>query len=419
MTTPLYALFDCNSFYASCERVFRPDLRHQPIVVLSNNDGCVIARCDQAKQWVKMGTPYHQVRQLLAEKNVQVFSSNYALYANLSDRVMAILQQQLPQVEVYSIDEAFAQFQPGDQPDHLCRQAQQRILQYTGLPTGVGIGPTKTLAKLANYAAKRWSRQTGGLVYLSDKKQWHALMQRTPTHEIWGIGRRLSHHLAQLGIHTAAELAQANSAFIRRRFNVTVQQTVLELRGTPCFGLETQPEPRQEIRSSRMFGHPQKSLGNVQAALATYTEQACVRMRAQRSVCSLIRVRLSPKNRHQPSPLYSCALPYATDHTGTILRTALQALEKIWRAQQYYIKVSIYLGGLIPKGQHHTDLFQAAEQQLHEPLTQVMDSINKRWGQGTIHHAMAHYQAPWAMRQEFLSPRYTTRADELWTVWCR
>lgn len=419
MSHSLYALFDCNSFYASCERVFRPDLRHQPIVVLSNNDGCVIARCRQAGQWVKMGAPYHEVRHLLRKQQVHVFSSNYALYANFSDRVMRILQDHLPQVEVYSIDEAFARLQVSDDPDALCRRAQRRIAQYTGLPTGVGIGPTKTLAKLANYAAKRWAHRTRGLVYLQHKKQWQALKRITPVQEVWGIGPRLSAHLARLNIHTAADLASADAEFMRRRFSVTVQKTVIELRGQACFELTTQPAPRQEIRSSRMFGHAQSDLQAVRQALATYSEQACVRMRAQNSVCAFVRVSLTPRTATDPRPQYTCALPYATDHTPTILKEALKALDYIWQPGQAYKKVSVFLGGLQPKSQASLDLFSAAQQQLQEPLTHTLDQINQRWGQGTIHSGLANYHAPWSMRQRYLSPRYTTRVEDLWTVFCR
>lgn len=415
---PLYALFDCNSFYANCERLFRPDLRHRPIVVLSNNDGCVIARCRQARQWVKMGAPYHSVRHILKKHRVAVFSSNYALYANLSDRVMRTLQNSLPQVEVYSIDEAFAQLQISDDPQSLCRHAQQLVLQATGLPTGVGIGPTKTLAKLANYAAKRWAQETQGLVYLQRPQQWQALMQKTPVQEVWGIGSRLSQQLAQLGIHTAADLARTDAELIRRRFNVTVQKTVLELRGTPCLHLDTQPEPRQEIRSSRMFGRPQNDLAALKSALATYTELACTRMRAQNSICSFIRVSLTPREHHAPRQHYSCALPHATDHTASILASATHALKQIWQPQRFYKKVSIHLGGLIPKNQANLDLFQAAQTQLQEPLTRAIDQINQRWGQGTIHSGLASYNAPWSMRRRYLSPRYTTSIDEIWTVFC-
>ncbi len=415
----LYALFDCNSFYANCERLFRPDLRHRPIVVLSNNDGCVIARCRRARQWVQMGALYHEVRPLLKRQGVAVFSSNYALYANLSDRVMRTLQDSLPQVEVYSIDEAFAQLHCSDDPTALCRQAQQRVLQATGLPTGVGIGPTKTLAKLANYAAKRWAQQTDGLVYLRRPQQWQSLMQRTPVAEVWGVGRRLADHLAALDIHTAADLARADAEFIRRRFNVTLQKTVLELRGTPCLHLETQPTAREEIRSSRMFGRPQNDLAALQSALATYTEQACTRMRAQKSICNFIRVSLTPRAHQAPRQHYSCALPHATDHTASILTTALQALKQIWRPNHFYKKVSIHLGGLIPKDHANLDLFQAAHYQCQEPLTRTLDHINQRWGQGTIHSGLANYKAAWAMRRQHLSPRYTTSIDELWTVFCR
>lgn len=417
-TGPLYALFDCNSFYANCERLFRPDLRRRPIVVLSNNDGCVIARCDQAHQWVKMGALYHQVRAHLKQHNVAVFSSNYALYANLSDRVMRTLQDCLPQIQIYSIDEAFARLHSDDAPETLCRQAQQQVLQATGLPTGVGIGPTKTLAKLANYAAKRWAQQSGGLVYLRHPQQWQSLMQHTPVQEVWGIGNRLAQHLATLGIHTAADLARADADFIRRRFNVTVQKTVLELRGTPCLHWDTQPTAREEIRSSRMFGRPQNNLAALQSALATYTEQACTRMRAQHSVCNFIRVSLTPREHHASRLHYSCALPHATDHTASILTVARRSLKHIWQPQHFYKKVSIHLGGLIPKDQANLDLFQAARSQVQEPLTRTIDQINQRWGRGTIHSGQASYKAPWSMRRRYLSPRYTTSIDEIWTVFC-
>lgn len=366
-----------------------------------------------------MGAPYHEVRHLLAQHNVRIFSSNYALYANFSDRVMRILQCSLPQIEVYSIDEAFALLAPQDDPLTLCRQAQRRILQYTGLPTGVGIGPTKTLAKLANYAAKRWAHRTKGAVYLQHKSQWQALKRVTPVNEVWGIGTRLSAHLDHLQIHTAADLANANTEFIRRRFSVTVQQTVLELRGIACFGLHTQPEPRQEIRTSRLFGQAQSSLSALKEALATYGEQACSRMRAQHSVCAFIRVRLTPQQADHTRAQHTCALPYATDHTNTILKAALEALRHIWKPGQRYKKVSIYLGGLQPKEQANLDLFSAAQQRHQDPLTHTLDQINQRWGQGTIHSAQANYRAPWSMRQQHLSPRYTTRADEAWTVFCR
>jgi len=237
---PVFALIDCNAFYCSCERVWRPDLARTPIVVLSNNDGCVISRTSEAKALgIKMGQPYFQIRDDLRRWGVAAFSSNYALYGDMSERVMCTLEGIVPRLEIYSIDEAFADLSGMPEPlEALGRQMRQRVLRWTGIPVGVGIASTKTLAKLANHAAKRWQRQTGGVVDLRDPIRRDKLLKVTPVEEVWGIGRRMTEHLAVMGIRTAWELARADAKMLRQRFSVVVEKTARELAGTPCLDFE-------------------------------------------------------------------------------------------------------------------------------------------------------------------------------------
>ncbi len=281
------ALVDVNNFYASCERLFRPDLKGRPIVVLSNNDGCVVARSAEAKALgIKMGVPYFQVRQFFEAMGGVRFSSNYALYSDMSQRVMSILEGMAPAVEVYSIDEAFIELSErwaGDLVEY-GRQVRERVLQWTGLTVGVGIGPTKTLAKLANNAAKKWPA-TGGVVDLRDEWRRTRLMAITPIEEVWGIGRRLAAKLEAQGIKTVAELVAADPKALRRRYGVVVERTVQELRGIPCAELEQEAQAKQQIICSRSFGERITEFGPMREALAGYMERAAEKLRAEGQHC--------------------------------------------------------------------------------------------------------------------------------------
>ncbi len=288
---PIFALVDCNSFYASCERVFRPDLAKTPIVVLSNNDGCVIARSYDAKPFVKMGAPYFQIKDTLRRHGIVAFSSNYALYGQISERVMTIIESMVADSEVYSIDEIFCDLtgQPGDLTA-LGRLIREKVLRCTGIPVGIGIARTKTLAKLANHTAKRLQQQTGGVVDICDpfKRDW--VLRNTAVAEVWGVGRRLNGHLQAMGIQSAMDLAKADPVTLRAKFSVVLERTARELAGVPCLELEDPDPPKQEICCSRMFGKRLTELAPIKEAVATYTARAAEKLRAQGSMCKKMRI---------------------------------------------------------------------------------------------------------------------------------
>ncbi|MDA7088731.1 Y-family DNA polymerase [Pseudomonas sp. SA3-5] len=416
------ALVDCNSFYASCERVFRPDLLRTPIVVLSNNDGCVIARSAEAKVLgIKMGEPYFQIRQKLRQHGILAFSSNYALYGDMSQRVMTILEGMAPVLEVYSIDEAFADLtgMPGSL-EALGREMRARVLRCTGIPVGVGIAQTKTLAKLANRAAKQWQRQTGGVVDIRQPAKRDKLLRAMDVSEVWGIGRQMTAHLADMNIRTAWELAQSDAWTLRSKFSVVVEKTARELRGTPCLALEEQVPPRQEICCSRMFGKRLHELAPIREAVATYAARACEKLRTQHSLCKKVRVSIRTGMFNPDEPKFAkgiiCELPYPTDDTRLITKAAAEGLELIYRAGFAFSKAEILLLDLRQRGEFTDDLFVATPPEAAERVMGVMDAINARWGRGTMHPAGVPAQPDWGMRREMMSPSYTTRIEQLWRV---
>ncbi len=288
---PVFTLADCNSFYASCERVFRPDLASTPIVVLSNNDGCVIARSYDAKPFVKMGAPYFQIKDTLRRHGIVAFSSNYALYGQMSERVMTLIESMVSDSEVYSIDKIFCDLtgMPGDLTE-FGRKIRAKVLKHTGIPVGVGIAHTKTLVKLANHTAKRLQAQTGGVVDLCDpfKRDW--VLRNTAVEEMWGIGRRMTAHMHALGIHSAMDLAKADPGLLGRKFSVVLEKTVRELAGTSCLALEDAAPAKKEICCSRAFGTRLTTVEPIKEAVATYAQRASEKLRAQHSLCKKIRV---------------------------------------------------------------------------------------------------------------------------------
>lgn len=424
MPEPAIALIDCNSFYASCERVFRPDLKHTPIVVLSNNDGCVIARSADAKPFVKMGAPYFQIKHDLKRHGVMPFSSNYALYGDMSERVMSVIEGMVPAVEVYSIDEAFADLTgiPGSL-EQLGRSIRSRVLQLTGIPTGVGIAPTKTLAKLANHAAKRWLRQTGGVVDIRDAERRDKLLKVVPVSEVWGIGRRLTAHLETMNIKTAWDLAQADAWMLRKTFSVVVEKTARELRGTPCLTLDDAAAPKQEICCSRMFGKRLREIEPIREAVATYAARACEKLRAQQSVCKQIRVSIRTGMFNPDEAKYAkgiiCELPYPTDDTRLITKAAVASLDRIFRAGFAYSKAEILLLGLCQRNECTADLFAPSQPAEVERVMRVLDQINSRWGRGTLRPGRVELTPDWGMRREMISQSYTTKLSDLLSVQCR
>ncbi|KRW62318.1 translesion error-prone DNA polymerase V subunit UmuC [Pseudomonas sp. TTU2014-080ASC] len=422
MADQVFALIDCNSFYASCERVFRPDLARVPIVVLSNNDGCVIARSADAKPFVKMGEPYFQIKNKLRKHGIMAFSSNYALYGDMSQRVMTVIESMVPALEVYSIDEAFVELSglPVGAIERLCREIRAQVLRSTGIPTGVGIGSSKTLAKLANHAAKRWQRQTGGVVEILAPERRDKLLKAVEVSEVWGIGRRMTAHLEAMNIKTAWELAQADAWTLRKQFSVVVEKTARELRGISCLELEHVVPNKQEICCSRMFGKRIRELPPIKEAVASYAARACEKLRKQGSLCKKVRVSIRTGMFNPDEAKYArgmiCELPYPTDDTRVITKAVVEGVEQVFREGHAYAKTEVLLIDLCQRGEYTDDLFATTQPAAAEKVMQVMDTINARWGKGTLRPGGVPVSADWAMRRELLSACYTTRLDQLWTV---
>ena len=417
----VFALIDCNSFYASCERVFRPDLAKTPIVVLSNNDGCVIARSYDAKPFVKMGEPYFQAKDKLRRHGIVAFSSNYALYGDMSERVMSLIEAMVPAAEVYSIDESFADLTgiPGNLTQ-FGRDLRAKILQCTGIPVGVGIARTKTLAKLANHTAKRLQVQTGGVVDICDpfKRDW--VLRNTEVKEVWGIGRRMTAHLEAMGIRTAMDLAQADPWTLRQKFSVVVEKTARELAGTPCLDLEEADPPKQEICCSRMFGKRLTEIAPIKQAVAAYVGRAAEKLRAQGSVCKRMRVSIRTGMFNPDEARYAqgvlVELPYPTNDTLLLTRAATEAVERIYRPGFRYSKAEVLLLDLRQPGEFTDDLFAVTQPVACDRLMSVLDEINGKYGRGTMHTATVPRTPDWGMRREMMSRSYTTRIDQLWKV---
>ncbi|WP_336353190.1 translesion error-prone DNA polymerase V subunit UmuC [Pseudomonas atacamensis] len=421
---PVFALIDCNSFYASCERVFRPDLAKTPIVVLSNNDGCVIARSYDAKPFVKMGQPYFQIKDHLRQHGIVAFSSNYALYGDMSERVMTIIESMVPALEVYSIDEAFADLSgvPGDL-SAFGRRMRFTLFKCTGIPVGVGIAHTKTLAKLANHTAKRLLDITGGVVDLCDpfKRDW--TLRNTDVGEVWGVGRRMKAHLETMGIKTAMDLAKADPWMLRQKFSVVVEKTARELAGTSCLELGEADPPKQEICCSRMFGTRLTEIEPIKEAVATYTQRAAEKLRAQNSLCKKIRVSVRTGMFNPQEAKYAngalVELPYPTNDVRLMTKAATEAVNRLFRPGYKYSKAEVLLMDLRQPGEFTDDLFAHSQPVMADKVMSVLDEINGRWGKGVLRVASVPVAPGWAMRRELMSQSYTTKLDQLWMVKAR
>jgi DNA polymerase V len=415
--TQVFALVDCNNFYASCEKLFRPDLVNRAVVVLSNNDGCVVARSKEAKAMgIKMGVPVFQIRELLEKHQVVAFSSNYALYADMSSRVMRTLEEMSPALEVYSIDEAFLDLSGFESSINLADfgyQIRERIQQWIGITVCVGIAPTKTLAKLANHGAKSWPK-TGGVVDLMSKERQRKLMALLPVNEVWGIGNRLTKRLEDMGIRTALELADAPTKMIRQQFSVVVERTVMELNGESCIGLEDIPPTKKEIVSSRAFGERVTELTAMHEAIAEYVHRACKKLRHERCQAKRITVflRTSPFSDHQRDPYYSnsrsAELSYPSDDTRDFLHVASQLLEAIWKDGYRYAKAGIMLSDFYTHSAVQQELFLSSDViRCNSALMGVIDQINEQIP-NSLYFASKGTNQAWGMKRELLSPAFTT-----------
>lgn len=421
----MFALCDVNSFYASCETVFRPDLRGRPVVVLSNNDGCIIARSAEAKAaGIKMGEPFFKQRELFRRAGVVCFSSNYELYADMSNRVMTTLEAMSPRVEIYSIDEAFCDLTGVRNCRDLTefgKEIRTTVLKHTHLTVGVGIAQTKTLAKLANHAAKKWHRQTGGVVDLSHVDRQRRLLALVPVEDVWGVGRRISIKLNAMGIKTALDLAEQSTWTIRKHFNVVLERTVRELRGEPCLALEEFAPTKQEIVCSRSFGERITDYEEMRQAVCSYAARAAEKLRGEHQYCRFISVfvKTSPfaLNEVYYGNSTSVKLLTPTQDSRDIIHAAVKCLGTIWKEGHRYQKAGVMLGDFFSQGVAQLNLFDDnAPRSGSEKLMAVMDQLNTRDGRGTVYFAGQGTRPSWQMKREMLSPRYTTRFSDLLVI---
>jgi DNA polymerase V len=411
-----FALLDCNNFYVSCERVFNPSLRHVPVVVLSNNDGCVVARSNEVKDLgIPMGIPIFKIKHLVALHNIHVYSSNFSLYADMSQRVMNSLLQFSPYIEIYSIDESFISL---DQFTHhniteYARRIRKTVTQWTGIPVSIGVGPTKTLAKLANSIAKK-DPLAKGVYNIADDPAYMTRFAAIPVVKIWGVGRKYAIRLNQQGIFTVADFMNAHEKWVKKNLSVTGQRTYLELHGVPCVELTDVAPPRKTIISSRSFGTPVTQLSDLREAIASYIAIAAEKLREQESTASLVTVYITT-NPFNDTPFYaqSCTAPVfpATSYTPRLISTAQNQLEHLYRDGYRYKKAGIVLSGIRPDAKAQLVFFdQPAPQEI--PIMHAVDTLNHVWGRGTVRTAAEGIRKPWQMNREHLSKRFTTNVDE-------
>ncbi len=411
--TKNFALVDCNNFYVSCERIFRPDLKEIPVVVLSNNDGCVVSRSNEAKALgIRMGQPWFECREIAEKHNILALSSNYTLYADISNRVMNILRSYSPVSQVYSIDECFIDLTGIPRIREVSYQIRERVMRWTGIPVCVGIGPTKTLSKLANFIAKKHPRSKGVFNYNDlNKTQQKKLLNQIPVDEVWGVGRSLSIHLKKYHIVTVEDLKRSHIPTLRKLFGVLMEKTQRELNGVACLELEDITTDKKQIISSRSFGKPIKDISSLKDAMSMFVTNASEKLRSQRSHASIVQVFLKTnrfrKDKAQYMPSLAISLPQPTDDSIFINRLSSNLIEKIFKLGYEYKKAGIILNGISPITFQQTDWIESTSS-YNSKLMITVDKLNKKFGRGTIQVSTQGLYKNWKMKQESRSPSYTT-----------
>lgn len=410
------ALVDCNNFYVSCERLFQPAMEGKPVVILSNNDGCVVSRSQEAKALgIVMAAPWFKLKDLAKKHGIHALSSNYTLYADLSNRVMRVLSQFSPNMEIYSIDECFLDLTGMMEATRMGHEMRYAVRQFVGIPVCVGIAASKTLAKLANNVAKK---QSGGVCNFNEmtEEKLNSLLDGIAVGEVWGVGRRIDTRLQEMGISSALALKLAPPRRIRDEFGVVLERTALELNGTACLELNEITPARQQIICSRSFGTSITHLGELEQAVITYTSRAAEKLRAQHTLASCVQVsiRTNPHktNAAQYQPVLTLPLPEPTDDTRLLCSAALNGLRQIYRSGHAYQKAGVMLFGIIAAKDRPLTLFDSDATQ-HTALMKTLDRINQRMGSGTIRLLGEGIKKNWTMRRENISPRYTTELAEL------
>lgn len=413
------ALVDCNNFYVSCERVFRPDLDGKPVLVLSNNDGCVVARSNEVKALgVKMGEPWFKLRHLVAQHGIIAFSSNYALYADLSNRVMSILSRFSPIQEVYSIDESFLDLTGFTDIGPRAYDIRKTVLQWTGITVCVGIGPSKTLAKLANHVAKKHPNSKGVFDFNRlTERQVASVLANLEIGEVWGIGRKLTAALNNDGITSVLQLRDADVPSLRAKHGVVMEKTIRELRGDACIDIEDLAPPKKQIVSSRSFGQSVTEFDDLQDALAHFVSNAAAKLRHQQCVAGVIQVFIMTDRFRQDQPQYcpSVSIPMTTPTSDSMSLGgwAVCGLKSIFRAGFHYKKAGIILSDIGPEWIVQADLFSRHDESERQSLMTTMDMINAKYGRGTLKLSSDGSRRRWEMKADRKSQAYTTRWDDI------
>lgn len=423
------AIVDCNSFYCSCERLFRPDLREKPVVVLSNNDGCIVSRTDEAKKLgVGMAAPYYQNRELIEKNEVAVFSSNYHLYGDLSMRVMDTLRELAGEdrVEVYSVDEAFLDLStiPADTLTGMATTIKETVEQWTGIAVSVGVGPSKVLSKVANRLSKKDKKGTRGVLVIQSPEQIREALERTAVDDLWGVGRQYAMKLHHLGIDNGWQLRNMPEEWARKHMGGVVGvRLIRELNGIPCIPMKDPLETKKMIATTRMFGKPVFELAEIREAIATYTARAAEKLRRQFSVARTIQVyvvtndtRKGPYEYNPQSRWQYTHLAEATDDTATLIRAALPLAEKLYQPGLKYLKGGVVLSGLVPADAIQSNLFVQEHVRQDNPLLKAVDNINFSYRSDVVKYVSSGLTRNWKMRQELRSKRFTTRWDELYEI---
>lgn len=418
----MFALVDCNNFYASCERVFNPTLEGKPVIVLSNNDGCAIARSDEAKAvGIDMGMPTFMLEAIIKEHDVKVFSSNYTLYGDMSNRVMKILATFSPATELYSIDEAFLDLTTLKYQDlyQLGITIRKTIMQHTGIPVSVGIAPSKTLAKMANRYIKK-KKKSIGVHYLSSQKLIDEVLNFTEVGDIWGIGKQHEKFLRRNNIKTAMELSKANDEWIRKNLSIVGQRMVNELRGIPCIQWEDEIPAKKAICNSRSFGHLVTCKIQMQEAISNYAANVALKLRNQKSCARQLHLFIQTNAFRTEDKQYfrsiDMELPVATNSSNELIEYALKALDVIYKPGFKYLKAGVIVQELVPETQIQNGMFDIVDRDRNKIIMTALDKVNKSIGKEIVRFARQGFDKKWKLRAAYLSQRYTTNVNELLTI---
>ena len=415
----MIALVDCNNFYASCERVFQPKLEGRPIVVLSNNDGCVIARSNESKALgIKMGAPAFKMKSIFDRNNVSVFSSNFALYGDISNRVMRILSQKAPAIEIYSIDEAFLDFNGIKKPNQFSIELRKIVKKWTGIPVSIGVAPTKTLAKVANHVAKKY--KSNGVFVLNNESSINRVLKHIPVEELWGVGRQYAKFLSIRGFETAYDLVSANESWIRTNMKVNGLRMVKELKGIPCYELELTSARKKNICTSRSFGMEVKELKDLKEAVANHATMCAMKLRKEKSLATsiLVFIKTNPfKNEDfQYNNAQKIIMKVPSNDSMEITKNALLLLNRIYKKGYSYKKAGVIVSDIVPEGSRQLSLFTNKDPFKVNNVMKAIDKVNQAMGRNKVRLAVQGFDRKWRLKQEKLSPCYTTRFSDILTV---